>query len=326
MTFLIFSLTGAIVDILKEIKESFSSEVDDWVNIFRIIGGLGAMITVTIAYFKDQSTGRPFSFSNYSNPFIVLLLLILYKPVLSVVDSFFGAMEKKSNNTWVQVANSFGNKTQMSFLSGILGTGSTGPQESKYNSKGTPEAIEKMTTIIASLNGTISDFNGEILKGDESSYVSKAQQNLQAIDFIKLFADSAGPTLRILARIILILLFITGPIAIGLSLFPIFKSSLSTWISAYIKISLWIIISNIIQFVIIKIMTDPRILLSTWFNSQIGDYGEGAGAAIFYGAIVLSQTLVPTIASSLIAASGFDSLSYSLSSNALTKANSFLPK
>jgi hypothetical protein len=327
MNFLIFSLTNTIVSILSEIKQSFSSEVDDWVNVFRIIGGLGAMITITLAYFQDQSTGRPFSFSNYSKSFLILTMLILYKPVINVMDGLFNAMERKSNNAWVQVANGFGNKAQFNFLAGLFGsTPSLADKQVKYNSKGTPEAIEKMNGIINSLNLTVSNFNGEILKGDESEFVSKTENNLKAIDFLKLFADSAGPTLRILARIILILLFITGPIAIGLGLFPPLKNSLSTWLTAYIKISLWIVISNIIQFVIIKIVTDPRILLSTWFNSQIGEYGEGSGAAIFYSAIVLSQTLVPTIASSLVAASGFDSLSYSLSSNSLSKANKFLDK
>jgi hypothetical protein len=327
MTFLIFSLTNAIVDILNEIKQSFSNEVDDWVNIFRILGGLGAMITITLAYFQDQSTGRPFSFSNYSKSFLILLMLILYKPIIGVFDTLFGAMERKTNNAWVTAANSLGSQATMGFFSGVLGlfgTTSSTSDQARYNSKGTPEAIEKMNAIIASLNTNVSPFNGEILKGDESQYVQKTENNLKAVDFLKLFADSAGPTLRILARIILILLFITGPIAIGLGLFPPLKNSLTTWLTAYIKISLWIVISNIIQFVIIKILTDPRILLSTWFNSQIGSYGEGSGAAIFYGAIVLSQTLVPTIASSLVASAGFDGLSYSMSQRGLQRANSFI--
>jgi hypothetical protein len=331
MTFLIFSLTNVIVSILSDIKQSFSNEVDDWVNIFRIIGGLGAMITITTVYFQDQATGRPFSFANYSKSFVIMLMLILYKPIIGIFDSIFGAMERKTNNAWVMLANqASGSGAVMGFFSGVLGifgggSGGTNNEQSTYNSKGTPEAIEKMTALIGGNSGSSpSAFNGEILKGDESQYVQKTENSLTAVHFLKLLAETSGPTLRILARIILILLFITGPIAIGLGLFPPLKNSLTTWLTAYLKISLWIVISNILQYVIIRILTNPTILLSTWFNNQIGAYGEGNGAAIFYGAIVLSQTLVPTIASSLVASSGFDGLSYSMSQRGLQRANSFI--
>jgi hypothetical protein len=320
MQLLFFSLTDVLSTILKDMKNTFVNDATDWINIFRIVGGLGAMITITTKYFKDQAGGKPFDFSNYTRPFVVMIFLILYKPVIDITDTFFDSMEKKSNNMWVQVANSFGNKAVMGAVSGIISGGGGLPTQSvSYDSKGTPDVLQKMNALITGLSPTISSFNGEVLKGDESQYVRNSESKVKAIDYIKLMADSAGPVMRLLARIILILLFITGPIAIGLSLFPTFNNSLSTWISAYVKISLWAIISNIIQYVIIRIITNPAIIGSIWLNKALGDYGEGSGAAIFYFSIVLSQMCVPTIASSIISSSGFDGMSYSLFQSKMAK-------
>ncbi len=324
MSLLFFSLTDVLSSILKDMKDGFSNEATDWINIFRVIGGLGAMITITSRYFKDQAGGKPFDFSNYTKPFIVMLFLILYRPVIDITDSFFGAMENKTNNMWVVVAKSFGSKAVMGAITSIIGGGAGATESVSYDSKGTPEVLQKMNSLITGLSPSISAFNGEVLKGDESQYVRNSESKIKAIDYIKLLADSSGPVMRILARIILILLFITGPIAIGLSLFPTFNNSLTTWLSAYVKISLWAIISNIIQFVIIKIMTNPLIIGSLWLNKTLGDYGEGSGAAILYFAIVMAQMCVPTIASSIVSSSGFDGMSYSLFQRSTQKASKFM--
>jgi hypothetical protein len=325
MSFLFFSLTDVLNSILKDMKNSFSNDATDWINIFRIIGGLGAMITITIRYFKDQAGGKPFDFSNYSKPFVIMIFLILYKPFISVTDSFFGAMEKKSNNMWVTVANSFGNKAIMGAITSIIGAAGGTTQDVSYDSKGTPEVLQKMNSIVTGVSPNISQFNGEVLKGDESQYVRNTENKIKAIDFFKLLADAAGPVMRLLARVILILLFITGPIAIGMSLFPSFNNSLTTWMSAYFKISLWAVISNILQYVIIRIMTNPLIIGSAWLNNMLGGFGEDAGLAVLYSTIILSQTLVPTIASSIITSSGFDGLSYSLFQRNMGKMSKALP-
>jgi hypothetical protein len=323
MALLIFELSDIILAVIKDIKGEFSDDALDWVNAFKYIAAAGAFIFITKRYLSDQSAGKPLDVNNYLKPFVIALVLMFYLNIMSIIDVFFNSAEKKTNTLWVGVASTLNNPAVQSIIgtvtTSLFGGGKKGVPNSA--AQATDAEIQTLKELIAT-SGSATSFNTEIMKGQESEQVKEAENKLSAIDFIKLAANSVAPIMKILGQILLTILFVTGPIAIGMSLMPTFEKSLGSWVSLYVKISLWPVISNIISFVILRISADPRIIASTFVMGEInkiGQFGDGIGPSVYYGAMLAAQASVPTIASALVAASGFDSLAFTMMNNRMGK-------
>ncbi len=319
---LIFQLSDAIISVVKELKETFVSDATGWVNIFRIVAAAGAMIFITKRYFADQSSGRPLDINNYMRPFVIMIMLMLYVPIIRVIDGFFDSLDKRSNVLWVSaVQGALNNKAVIgvagNILSSLLPTNS---EQVAADVKGTPDEIQTMKEVINVTLTQTNGFNNEIMKGDGSEDVRNAETKITALDFVKLAANASGPLIKLLGHIMLIILFLLGPFALGLSLWPTFDKSLNTWLSTYIKISLYATISNLMSYILMVISFDPRIIGALFLNNLLGSFGDGTGMAVFFGAMAVSQASVPSIAGAIVSAAGFDSLSFSLQSQGLSKA------
>jgi hypothetical protein len=325
LTLLIFQLSDAIIAVVKSLKESFVNDALDWVNVFRIVAATGAIIFITRKYFADQSAGKPLDINSYMRPFIIMIMLMLYVPIIRIIDGFFDSLDNKSNKMWVSVVqDALANKAVIgaagqitqTLASSLLGgtNGSPGTDVA-----GTPEQIQMMNHVLTVSTLAQNPFNNKIMEGSNSDETRNAQSKVGAIDFIKLMANSSGPLIKLLGRITLIILFILGPLALALSLFPTFDKSLNTWLATYVKMSLWATISNLVSYVLMVITFDPRIIGALFFNSLLGGYGDGTGTAVFYGAMLVTQASVPSIAGAIVSAAGFDSLSFSLQNQGLSK-------
>lgn len=327
-TLLIFQLSDAIIAVVKDLKESFVNDATQWVNIFRIIAAGGAIIFITRKYFSDQSSGKPLDLNSYMRPFIIMIMLMLYVPIIRIIDGIFNSMDKKSNVMWVSVVqDALANKAVIGvagqIAQQILG-GASNNLDPNSDVKGTPEELQMMKEVITISSTSESGFNSQILQGDGSDEVRASDSKIKAVDWINLFANSSGPLIKLLGHITLIILFILGPFALGLSLWPTFDKSLNTWLSTYIKISLWATISNLMSYVLMSISFDPRIIGVLFLNQSLGGYGDGVGTTVFYGAMLVAQASVPSLAGAIVSAAGFDSLSFSLQSSGMSKVLSSL--
>jgi hypothetical protein len=286
------------------------------------------MIFITRKYFSDQSSGKPLDINSYMRPFIVMIMLMLYVPIIRIIDGIFDSMDKKSNVMWVSVVqDALANKAVIGVAGDIakqLLGGATSNLQPGSDVKGTPEELQMMKEVITITSPSDNSFNSQVMQGDGSDEVRSSESKIKAIDWINLMANSSGPLIKILGHITLIILFILGPFALGLSLWPTFDKSLNTWLSTYIKISLWATISNLMSYVLMSITFDPRIIGLLFLNESLGGYGDGVGTTVFYGAMLVAQASVPSIAGAIVSAAGFDSLSFSLQSSGLSKVLSNL--
>ncbi len=294
---------------------------------FIIISAAGVLFFITKRFFEDQSGGRPFDISRYTKPFMILIMLLLYKPVMSVIDGFFNTMTDvtyKANGrfmlfgadvTNVEIAGVSIGSTITGLLNGVFpgfnsnGGASTTGLAFASDYKGTPEQINKMNELIntAEGDGTGADVaaNNEISQGGEQKDVTEAKETGLVSNLLTTLGETVNPLTKITAYVMLMLMYAFGPIALGLSVWPGFESSLTNFLGSYLKVSMWPAIANLVAYLVFRIVTAPGVISTLAANSFFNNGRETKLEPIFFGAIFVTHMMVPRISAAIINAGGF---------------------
>jgi hypothetical protein len=307
-------------------------------NAFKIIAALGVLVFITKRFFEDQSTGRVFDLSRYTKPFLVLIMLIMYRPMMSVINGFFDTMTNVTYHqdaqlvmSAINIANTsfFGGTSAMGALQGmmnsVLGLGGSNSNGNGFDSdiEGTDAEIDKMKQIIQmaqdNQNGQDVLANNEILQGSDQKSVKDASQTGLLTNLATTLGETINPLTKITAYVMLILMFACGPIALGLSVWPGFESSLTNFFGSYIKVALWPAIANLVAFLVFKIMTAPTVLATMAANNFFSNGGDTKLSTLFFSSIFITHMMVPRIAAALVNAGNFHTIDKGSSENSRTQ-------
>lgn len=324
-------LVKAIKDLRVEGGASggvLGAEFNTFSKAFIIIAAAGVLFFITKRFFEDQSGGRPFDISRYTKPFMILIMLVLYKPIMGVIDGFFNTMTDvtyRANGRFMlfgaDVTDAeIGGGSIGSTISGLLGGvfpgfGSNGGGNVTGTSfasdiKGTPEQINKMNDIMNLVEGDgtnddLMGINNEISQGGDQKDVTETKETGLVSNLLTTLGETINPLTKITAYVMLMLLYAFGPIALGLSVWPGFESSLTNFIGSYLKVSMWPAIANLVAYLVFRIVTAPGVIATLTANNLFNNGRDTKLAPIFFGAIFVTHMLVPRISAAIVNAGGF---------------------
>lgn len=124
-------------------------------------------------------------------------------------------------------------------------------------------------------------------------------------DFFELLFNAAGLTIDTLRTFFLVVLSILGPLSFALSVYDGFHSTLTSWISRYISVYLWLPIADLFSAVLAKIQT--LMLEADIAALQDPNYipEEGGGIYIVFLIIgIIGYFSIPTVAEWVIQSGG----------------------
>jgi hypothetical protein len=327
--FLEIGFDDVMVNAIKDLRSSsgggvLSAEFSGFQTVFSLIAVAGVMFFIVKRYFEDQSTGRQFEISRYTKPIMILIALSLYKPMMNVVDGFFNTMTDatyRANGRFlvmgVDLTNaSVGGVSIESTINGLVdgifpglsgsSTASNTGQKFNRDTKGTPEEINKMNELIAvtedgyTIDDKIIGANNEISQGGDQKDVEQSKETGLTSNILTTLGQTVNPVTKITAYVLLILLYACGPIALGLSVWPGFESTLTNFIGSYLKISLWPTLANLVAFLTFKIITAPGVIATLTANNLFNSGRQTTLATIFFGSIFVLSTLVPMVSNALV--------------------------
>ena len=124
-------------------------------------------------------------------------------------------------------------------------------------------------------------------------------------DFFELLFNAAGLTIDTLRTFFLVVLSILGPLSFALSVYDGFHSTLTSWISRYISVYLWLPIADLFSAVLAKIQA--LMLEADIAALQDPNYipEEGGGIYIIFLIIgIIGYFSIPTVAEWVIQSGG----------------------
>lgn len=145
-------------------------------------------------------------------------------------------------------------------------------------------------------------------KSDNGGLISKAFSFLDFKNTIKqfisetieMFYEAAGLAIDTIRTFYLIILAILGPIVLGLSVFDGFQQTLTSWISRYIHVYMWLPVANIFGAISSKILENMMNMDQDFFSSTV--------YIIFMIISIIGYTTVPNVAGYIVQAGGRDTL------------------
>lgn len=132
---------------------------------------------------------------------------------------------------------------------------------------------------------------------------------------LEILFESASLCINTVRTFNLIVLAIIGPLALGFSVFDIFKSSLQSWLARYISVYLWLPVANIFGAVIATIQVNMLQLDISQIQSGGTTYfsSTDAGYLVFLVIGIVGYFTVPSVAGYIVSAGGGDALTSKVS-------------
>lgn len=125
-------------------------------------------------------------------------------------------------------------------------------------------------------------------------------------------AKIAAPIIKALATIYLVILALIGPIVFAIGIAPSLTSSITSWLSRYIQISLWLPLSDLVMY-IIRSMELTVLKAHQGMNTGGIIYYPDDAMCIISLICIVAIFKVPTIASWIISSAGAGGMTSSIS-------------
>ena len=288
-----------VLEIIRNDLILIAAEV---VNVGRAIGAIGALLyTALLAYNAMLGGGSLFSLK-VLRPFVLALVLMLYPQFMLVIDGIAMAVNTSLGQAMI---------TDEYRVTDILKTRDLDPEtdnddnllgiEDIHAEEGEEEAslVDELTDAVS---GSLNVFKwvGEkfyyaLMRFIEEILFRLSHAILIIINALRIF--------------ILVVLYICGPLVIGMSMFPGFESNYMRWLGRYLSVHLWLGIGNIFEAMAVRIW---RIIVENggfWtrglgLEDSVNSVILTTWSWIFLLVLIAGYLTIPIVASWVISGSG----------------------
>lgn len=281
-------LRSSLEAIFQEMKGGTGVAV--YVSYARIIGGIAALYQVLSIYDSLSSGENSFNkLKNFYKVILVALALSFYSPLMGTIDNLFNSiaagMQQQTTETWSKIERK---KELEKIIEKNTEKESSNWKKQKDNAE--EAANGKINKGLDEENAkTFNEITNTVAEVTEKGYFQKKIEEILTAIF-RTLADLAISALLILRTFFLVVLYTVGPLTIGLSLFPGLKDSFIQWLNHYIGISLWLVIAQILEWVLATVSLNVE-------NNSISIASSGISACA-----ILGFFMVPTMAGMITSA------------------------
>ena len=283
-----------------------------FVSIASVIGAIGAIILISSHVYSRLLRGSAVELSAVLRPFVVLLGLVFYLPLITTVNALLSptvyatkGMVQDENRVAEDVLNRLADvRAQTEAYAVYEGADGLGDFD-KYLEVN--DLVDDTGTLGMHRLGQSIQFSME------SAMYRLRNQFRQLVFWLLGWVYSASifivNTLRTFTLSVLVLI---GPLALSFCLFPGFQGSFTNWLGRYVTVYLWLPVANIFGFIIGRVQIQfTELAIQSAAAGGYADAGMTATDGLYFILLltgVVGYFAVPTITSYMISASGATAL------------------
>ncbi|WP_166647951.1 hypothetical protein [Hymenobacter sp. UV11] len=267
--------------------------VAQFTNLGRAIGGVGALIYISVKVWGHIARAEPVDVFPLLRPFLIGLCILLFPQVCGSLRGITKVISHSTDS--IRTNESARIDALQAQKKAILDS----RPENKYFA--TNEAYEQRLKDLEGITnvGDRMSLSFDKLKYDVNQNFREWMKNT-----LELFHVAARLLISVLATFLLIILSVLGPITFGLAIFPGFGAGITKWLGNFITISLWVPVANIFA----TIMNTFQIQMLQGdidrLNSGAGVDSADFGYLVFLCIAIAGYLIIPKVTELLIAASG----------------------
>lgn len=271
------------------------------------LAGLAALGYIGIRVGKHISRAEPVDVFPLLRPFAIGILIFLYSDFIGGINAVLSPVV---NATDAMVTNANGAITTLLQQKEAALQGS--PNNQLYAG---PEGSGDPTLWQLYAGGTPADpltmltagFTFQLAK---SFFNLKNMIKIWLSEILEIVYEAAALCINTIRTFNLIVLAILGPIVLGLSVFDVFRNSLSTWLARYVNVFLWLPVANIFGAIIATVQTQMIKLDIQQIQSNGSTYFSSGDIAylIFLLIGIMGYFVVPSVAGYIVQAAGGDAV------------------
>ncbi|MDH6310191.1 conjugative transposon TraJ protein [Dysgonomonas sp. PFB1-18] len=283
--------------ILRNLYQDMMPLCADMIGVAKGIAGLGALFYVASRVWQALSRAEPIDVYPLLRPFAIGLCIMFFPTiVLGTINAVMSPVVKgthtilESQITDVQALQA--EKDALEYDARVREGKAWLVDDEMYDRKMEELGIWEMGEIIS-------------MWGERKWYDMKMWFRQLVRDFFELLFNAAALTIDTLRTFFLVVLSILGPLTFALSVYDGFQSTLTSWLSRYISVYLWLPVADLFSAVLSKIQAlmlqmDIGLLKDP---SYVPDGSNGV-YIIFLIIGIIGYFSIPTVAGWVIQAGG----------------------
>jgi len=288
--------------VLEIIRGELIQVAGEVVNVGRSLGAIGALLYTALLAYNAMLGGGSLWSMKVLRPFALAIVLMIYPQFMSVVDGIAMAVNTSLGTAMI---------TDEYRVTDIIKTRDLDPEtdnddnllgiEDIHAEEGEEEAslVDELTDAVS---GSLNVFKWV---GEKFYYAL-----MRFIEEI-LFRVSHAVLIIInaLRVFILVVLYIAGPLVIGMSLFPGFEGNYMRWMGRYLSVHLWLGIGNIFEAMAVRLW---RLIVENggfWtrglgLEDSVNSVILTTWSWVFLLTLIVGYLTIPIVASWVISGSG----------------------
>jgi conjugative transposon TraJ protein len=303
--------------VLEKLYDEMLPLCSKLIGVGRGIAGFAATWYIASRVWKHIANAEPIDFYPLFRPFVLGFAVIIFPSVIAMIN---GVMQPTVTGTASMVEDSdkaiavllqkkeeaIKKTTVWQMYVGESGSGDR-DKWYRYTNPGDDPGDEGF------FEGIGNDIKFAMAK---ASYNFRNAIKQWLSEILRVFYEAASLCIDTVRTFYLIVLAILGPLVFGIAVFDGFQHTLTTWISRYINIFLWLPVANIFGSIIGKIQENMLKVDIT----QVQDYGDtffsstDTAYLIFMIIGIVGYFTVPSVANYIIHAGGGNTLLYKVTS------------
>ncbi len=290
--------------VLEQLYTNMLPMSSELIGVGQGLAGLAALGYIGVRVGKHIANAEAVDVFPLLRPFVIGIIISLYpyfiagiNGVLSPTVSGTSAMVQNANasiaNLLAQKEAALQSTVNYQLYAGPDGSGNELLWE-LYSGVGTGDPVSMITNAF-SFQLSKAFFN---LKNTIKVWLSEV---------LEILYEAAALCINTIRTFNLIVLAILGPIVLGLSVFDVFRGTLSGWLTRYVHVFLWLPVANIFGAIIGTVQTQMIQLDIQQIQSNGSTYFSSTDVAhlIFLVIGILGYFVVPSVAGYIVHAGGY---------------------
>lgn len=298
---------GGLQTVLDQLYTNMLPMCSQLIGTGQALAALAALGYIGVRVGKHISRAEPVDVFPLLRPFAIGIIIFLYTDFIGGINAVLGPVV---NATDAMVENANASIATLLQQKEAALQGSTNNQ--LYAG---PDGSGNETLWELYAGGSPAD-PASMLTSAFSFQLSKAFFNLKNMikvwlsEILEIVYEAAALCINTIRTFNLIVLAILGPIVLGLSVFDVFRNSLSAWLARYVNVFLWLPVANIFGAIIATVQAQMIRLDIQQIQTNGSTYFSSGDIAylIFLLIGILGYFVVPSVAGYIVQATGGDAL------------------
>ena len=298
---------GGLQAVLDQLYTNMLPMCSQLVGTGQALAGLAALGYIGVRVGKHIAAAEPVDVFPLLRPFAISIIIFLYSDFIAGINAVLGPTVSATNamvsNANASIATLLQQKeaalqgtTANQLYAGPDGSGNETLGE-LYGGGGAADPVSMLTSA----------FSFQLSK---AFFNFKNMIKVWLSEILEIVYEAAALCINTIRTFNLIVLAILGPVVLGLSVFDVFRVSLSSWLARYVNVFLWLPVANIFGAIIATVQTQMIQLDIQQIGSNGSTYFSGSDIAylIFLLIGILGYFVVPSVAGYIVQAAGGDAV------------------